>query len=98
MADTKIEERGYARPEVLVSTAWVAEHLDDPAVRIVESNEDPLVYPSGHLPGAVEIDWTRDLNDRLRRDYVDGEAFARLLGRLGISPDAISVSPYCCVS
>ncbi len=81
-----IEERGYVRPEVLVSTEWVAGHLDDPSLRIVESNEDPLVYPSGHIAGAVEIDWTRDLNDALRRDYVDGEAFAALMGRLGISP------------
>jgi thiosulfate/3-mercaptopyruvate sulfurtransferase len=81
-----IEQRGYAHPEVLVSTEWVAEHLEDPNVRIVESNEDPLVYPSGHVPGAVEIDWTRDLNDPLRRDYIDAETFAALMGRLGITP------------
>jgi thiosulfate/3-mercaptopyruvate sulfurtransferase len=81
-----IEERGYAHPKVLVSTEWVAEHLEDPHVRIVESNEDPLVYPSGHLPGAVEIDWARDLNDSLRRDYIDAPAFAALMSRLGITP------------
>lgn len=81
-----IEERGYAHPEVLVSTEWVAEHLEDPGVRIVESNEDPLVYPSGHVPGAVEVDWTRDLNDPLRRDYIGAEAFAALMSRLGITP------------
>ena len=69
--------RGYAHPEVLVSTDWVAEHLDDPDVRIVESNEDPLLYPSGHIPGAVKIDWTRDLNDPLRRDYIDRDGFER---------------------
>ncbi len=86
-----IEERGYAHPEVLVSTEWVAEHLDDPSVRIAESNEDPLVYPSGHVPGAVEIDWTRDLNDPLRRDYVGGEKFAALLGRSGITPETTVV-------
>jgi len=63
--------RGYARPEVLVSSEWLAEHLGDPEVRVVESNEDPLVYPSGHLPGAVEIDWLRDLNDPLRREMLD---------------------------
>ena len=45
-----IERRGYHRPEILVSTDWVADHLDDPDIRIVESNEDPLVYPSGHIP------------------------------------------------
>ena len=81
-----IEERGYAQPEVLVSTDWVADHLDDPDVRLVESNEDPLVYPSGHLPGAVEVDWTRDLNDPVRRDYVDAQTFADLCSRLGIGP------------
>jgi thiosulfate/3-mercaptopyruvate sulfurtransferase len=81
-----IEKRGYAHPEALVSTAWVAAHLDDPTVRIVESNEDPLVYPSGHIPGAAEVDWTRDLNDPLRRDYLGPEAFAALARRLGLTP------------
>ena len=64
---SSIADRGYARPDVLVSTDWVAKHLDDPDVRLAESNEDPLVYPSNHIPGAVEIDWTRDLNDPLTR-------------------------------
>jgi thiosulfate/3-mercaptopyruvate sulfurtransferase len=86
-----IGERGYANPEVLVSTEWVAEHLEDAGVRLVESNEDPLVYPSGHVPGAVEIDWTRDLNDPLRRDYIDAESFAALMTRLGIAPDTTVV-------
>jgi thiosulfate/3-mercaptopyruvate sulfurtransferase len=90
-AKNEIGDRGYANPDVLVSTAWVAEHLEDPSVRIVESNEDPLVYPSGHIPGAVEIDWTRDLNDPVKRDYVDAETFARLLGRLGITPETTVV-------
>jgi thiosulfate/3-mercaptopyruvate sulfurtransferase len=67
---TPIEERGYAHPDVLVSTDWVAQHLKDPKVRIIESNEDPLLYPSGHVPGAVHVDWTSDLNDQLRRDYI----------------------------
>ena len=79
----KIEERGYAHPEVLVSTDWVAEHLDDPSVRIVESNEDPLLYASGHVPGAVEVDWTRDLNDPVRRDYLDRDGFQALMRRIG---------------
>ena len=87
----EIDSRGYARPEVLVSTDWVAEHLDDPAVRIVESNEDPLLYPSGHVPGAVEVDWTRDLNDPVRRDYLSREGFEKLAGRLGITPEATVV-------
>jgi thiosulfate/3-mercaptopyruvate sulfurtransferase len=78
-----IEQRGYAHPEVLVSTDWVAEHLDDPAVRIVESNEDPLLYSAGHIPGAVEVDWTRDLNHPVRRDYLDREGFEALMRRIG---------------
>ena len=81
MSQTAIGERGYAQPEVLVDTQWVADHSDDPGIRIVESNEDQLVYPSGHVPGAVEIDWTRDLNDQVRREYVGGEGFAELCGR-----------------
>src|SRR5688572_11435583 len=73
---SEIAERGYAHPEALVSTEWVAAHLDDPGVRIVESDEDALLYASGHVPGAVEVDWTRDLNDPVERDYLDGERFA----------------------
>lgn len=88
---SSIEERGYARAEKLVSTEWVAAHADDPNVRLVESNEDPLVYPSGHIPGAIEIDWTRDLNDPVRRDYLDPERFAALLARSGITPDTTVV-------
>ena len=65
-----IAMRGYVHPEVLVSTDWVAEHLSDPSIRIVESNEDTLLYASGHLPGAVHVDWTADLNDQIRRDYI----------------------------
>ena len=86
-----IASRGYAQPEALVSTDWVAEHLDDPQVRIVESNEDPLLYPSGHIPGAAEVDWTRDLNDPVRRDYLGREGFERLMRRLGATPDTTMV-------
>ncbi len=86
-----IAARGYAHPEALVSTAWVADHLSDPKVRIVESNEDPLLYPSGHIPGAAEVDWTRDLNDPLRRDYLGREGFQRLMRRLGATPDTTVV-------
>jgi thiosulfate/3-mercaptopyruvate sulfurtransferase len=84
---TDIAARGYAHPEALVSTDWVAEHINDPDVRIVESNEDPLLFPSGHIPGAVEVDWTRDLNDQLRRDYLDRVAFEKLMGRIGATPN-----------
>lgn len=75
----------YANPEALVSTEWVADHLNEPDVCLVESNEDPLVYSSGHIPGAVEIDWTRDLNQPLRRDFLQPPAFQSLLRRKGIS-------------
>lgn len=86
-----IATRGYARPDVLVSTDWVAEHLNDAGIRIVESNEDPLLYPSGHIPGAVQIDWATDLNDQLNRDYVNREGFNALLSKNGISRDTTVV-------
>jgi thiosulfate/3-mercaptopyruvate sulfurtransferase len=85
-SSTPIEERGYAHPEALVSTAWVAEHLEDPSVRIVESDEDVLLYDVGHVPGAVKIDWHTDLQAPLERDYLDEEAFAALMRAKGISP------------
>ncbi len=82
-----ISSRGYANPDVLVSTDWVAAHLNDPNVRIVESNEDPLLYPSGHIPGAVQVDWTTDLNDPLRRDYLDKAGFEKLMSKIGVTKD-----------
>jgi thiosulfate/3-mercaptopyruvate sulfurtransferase len=88
---SEIENRGYVHPEVLVSTDWVANHLNDPNIRLVESNEDPLLYPSGHIPGAVEVDWTRDLNDPVRRDYLGKEGFQALLRRNGITKDTTVV-------
>src|SRR5437867_13254936 len=69
-AVTEITARGYARPEVLVSTQWVADHLNDPKVRLVESNEDVLLYETGHIPGAGKIDWVTDLKNPLSRDAV----------------------------
>ena len=62
-------------PDVLVSTEWVAEHLTDPTVRIVESDEDRALYVQGHIAGAVEIDWQTDLQDSIQRDYIDRAAF-----------------------
>jgi thiosulfate/3-mercaptopyruvate sulfurtransferase len=84
---TDIVARGYAHPDALVSTEWVAEHLNDPSIRIIESNEDPLLYPSGHIPGAVQVDWATDLNDPLRRDYLDRAGFEALASRIGITPE-----------
>ena len=86
-----IPERGYARPDVLVDTNWVAQHLNDPAVRIIESNEDQLLYPSGHIPGAVQVDWAADLNDPVRRDYLDKAGFDALMSRIGVSRDTTVV-------
>lgn len=86
-----VESRGYVNGDVLVSTDWVAARLDDPSVRLVESNEDPLVYPSGHIPGAVHVDWTADLNDPVRRDYLSCEAFEALASRIGITPQTTVV-------
>ena len=86
-----IEQRGYAHPEVLVSTDWVAQHLSDPAVRIVESNEDQLLYPSGHIPGSVQVDWAADLNDPLRRDYLSKQGFDALMSRIGATKDTTIV-------
>ena len=77
----------YAHPERIVSTAWLAERLDSRDVVILESDEDPLVYATGHIPGARKIDWTVDLNDPITRDYIDAERFAALCGRLGIGRD-----------
>jgi thiosulfate/3-mercaptopyruvate sulfurtransferase len=77
----------YAHPEVLVDTQWVAAHLNDPKVRIVEADEDPLLYEVGHIPGAVKLDWHVDVQDPLRRDFVDQAAFEALCSRYGISND-----------
>ena len=88
MSEGQIEQKGYAHPEALVSTDWVAENLNDlENVRIVESDEDVLLYEVGHIPNAVKIDWVEDLNDPIVRDYLDPEKFARLMGEKGIGPD-----------
>ncbi len=76
----------YAHPEVLVETSWLADHLQEPNTRIVESNEDILLYDTGHIPGAVHIDWRADLQDQLVRDYITPDKFAALCGRNGITP------------
>ncbi|MEY4320084.1 MAG: hypothetical protein RLZZ471_25 [Actinomycetota bacterium] len=81
----------YAHPEVLVSTEWLENHLGEPGLVIVESDEDVLLYQTGHIPGAVKIDWHTDLNDPITRDYLDGEAFAKLLSGKGISRESTVV-------
>jgi thiosulfate/3-mercaptopyruvate sulfurtransferase len=79
-----IAAKGYAHPEALVSTEWLAEHLNDPGIRILESDEDVLLYEMGHIPNALKIDWHNDLNDGVVRDYVSREAFEALLRARGI--------------
>ncbi len=81
----------YAHPEVLVSTAWVDEHRQDPSVRIVESDEDVLLYQQGHVGGAVKIDWHVDLQDQTVRDYIDKDRFAQLCAAKGIANDTTVV-------
>ncbi|GAA4766239.1 sulfurtransferase [Microbacterium gilvum] len=77
----------YAEPWRLVSTQWLDDHLGEPGLVVVESDEDVLLYETGHIPGAVKVDWHTELNDPVIRDYVDGEGFARLLRAKGISRD-----------
>ncbi|HVL05295.1 MAG TPA: sulfurtransferase [Acidimicrobiales bacterium] len=89
--DNSPELAQYAKPEMLVTTAWLAEHLDDPGLVIVESDEDVLLYDTGHIPGAIKVDWHLDLNDQVTRDYVDGQGFADLCSRNGISRDSTVV-------
>ncbi|MCB0344438.1 MAG: sulfurtransferase [Bdellovibrionales bacterium] len=86
-----IKDRGYSHSNVLVSTDWVAENLANPNVRIIESNEDQLLYKTGHIPGAVEVDWVNDLNDQLVRDYLQQSQFEELASNLGISKDTTLV-------
>ncbi|MBX3147311.1 MAG: sulfurtransferase [Gemmatimonadales bacterium] len=88
---TAIRSRGYAHPEVLVSTEWVAEHLNDPGVVLLESNEDLLLYDTGHIPGAVKIDWVSELNDGVVRDYLDSARMQQLLRAKGIRADSTLV-------
>jgi thiosulfate/3-mercaptopyruvate sulfurtransferase len=83
-AQRAIEEKGYARPDALVSTEWLAAHLHDPSLRVLESDEDVLLYDIGHIPGAQKIDWHADLNDPVLRDYVSREQFQELLRARGI--------------
>lgn len=81
----------YAHPERLVSTSWLAQRLGTPGLAVVESDEDVLLYETGHIPTAVKIDWHLDLNDAITRDYVDGPAFAALMSAKGIARDTTVV-------
>ena len=82
---------GYAHPEALVETSWVAEHLNDPNVRLIEASEDVLLYEVGHLPGALKLDWHVDVQDPVTRDFIDQQGFEKLMSRWGISNDTTIV-------
>lgn len=94
-ATTPLEDalarKGYRRPDALVTTSWLARHLDDPSVRVIESDEDVILYDTGHIPGAQKIDWHADLNHPITRDYIDREAFQELLRRKGIDQSTVVV-------
>lgn len=77
----------YSHPERLVSASWLSARLGTPGLRVVESDEDTLLYDIGHIPTAVRIDWAKDLNDPVTRDFIDGEAFAKLMRSKGIKRD-----------
>ena len=77
----------YAAPQRLVTADWLQERLGTPGLVVVESDEDVLLYETGHIPGAVKIDWHTELNDPVVRDYLDGEGFAKLLSKKGIARD-----------
>jgi thiosulfate/3-mercaptopyruvate sulfurtransferase len=81
----------YAHPERLVTTDWLAKHLGEPGLVVVESDEDVLLYDTGHIPGSVKVDWHLDLNDPTSRDYIDGKRFAEVMGQRGISRDTTVV-------
>jgi thiosulfate/3-mercaptopyruvate sulfurtransferase len=86
-----MSEFTYSQPASLVETDWLAEHLNDPLLRIVESNEDVLLYDTGHIPGAIHIDWHQDLNDPVIREYIKTTNFADLNSRNGIEPETTIV-------
>jgi len=81
----------YTHPEKLVNTEWVAAHITDPSVRIVESDEDPLLYQMGHIPSAVQVDWFTTLQHPVRRDFVNKEQFEGICAHLGIGNDTTVV-------
>ncbi len=81
----------YAKPDVLVDTDWLGDHVDDPQVRIVEVDEDTEAYEKGHIRGAVAWNWFEDLHAAPRRDYIDQDGLNRLLQRAGVGPDTTVV-------
>jgi len=89
--DTDTKLAAYAHPARLVTTDWLASHLGDPDLVVIESDEDVLLYHTGHIPGALKVDWHLDLNDDTTRDYVDPEGFAAMCSARGITRDSTIV-------
>jgi thiosulfate/3-mercaptopyruvate sulfurtransferase len=78
---------GYAKPDALVETDWLEEHVMDPAIRVIEVDEDTEAYEKGHIDGAVGWNWTTDLHAKVGRDYVDQDELSELLSEAGVDPD-----------
>jgi thiosulfate/3-mercaptopyruvate sulfurtransferase len=91
LPDTTIVAKGYSHPARLVSADWLAVHLGHPQLRLLECNEDVLLYDVEHIPGALKLDWHIDLNDAVERDYIQRDAFEELLHRCGIDADTLVV-------
>ncbi len=89
--DTDPKLAAYAHPERLVTTSWLADNLGAEGLVVVESDEDVLLYDTGHIPGSVKVDWHTELNDPVTRDYVDGARFAEICGERGITRDSTVV-------
>ncbi len=89
--DTDAKLAAYAHPDRLVTTDWLASHLDEPDLVVIESDEDVLLYHTGHIPGALKVDWHLDLNDETIRDYVSPEGFAAMCSARGITRDSTIV-------
>jgi thiosulfate/3-mercaptopyruvate sulfurtransferase len=81
----------YAHPEALVDSSWVADHLNDTNVRLIEADEDVLLYEVGHIPGSVKLDWHVDVQDPLSRDFIDQEGLEKLFAKWGITNDTTIV-------
>jgi thiosulfate/3-mercaptopyruvate sulfurtransferase len=90
-ADTDAKLQAYAHPARLVTTQWLEDNLGTPGLVVLESNEDVLLFHTGHIPGAQKIDWHLDLNDPTTRDYISPEGFAAMCAARGISRDTTVV-------
>ena len=91
LPDPVVVAKGYVHPERLVSTAWLAANLTNPSIRLLECNEDVLLYDVEHIPGAQKLDWHIDLNAQIERDYIAADAFQSLLRRKGIDDSTIVI-------